>query len=298
MRRLTRRIAPQVTVSLAGAVVAVALALFVGLLLRFGIVVAAPVLLGPAAALWTIWRARTARPIPSRLTSRRLRRFVADDATGASGNVLATPQADTELVLEPLLEPRWTAGILTGMLAIEKQDGPLDIERFVDDLARMTTPTKLPRRRRRSLDAGVDVLLDASRAMVPFNADVADFLERLRRVVGEDRVFVRRYDGYPLTRTLSGPRVTDRAPEPAHMPRAVLAITNFGLSGPPGRARGPRLEHEWRELVTRLQRAGCPIVALVPHRAHLVAPSLRRRMAVIEWDRATSASTAIRARGR
>ena len=193
-----------------------------------------PILLAVAvpAALgwWWLRRARVA-VVPSTLRLRPDRFEVSSDDAGSAGVALLPLPGpdDPDPPLQPLLVPRWTSGILTGALAIDKTDGRLNVEAFVDALARMQTPTVLPRLRRRTLNDGADVLADVSEGMLPFDADVRLILERVRCVVGHGGVAVTQFDGYPLTQafTASG------APPSPQMRRAVLALTNFGLSGPP-----------------------------------------------------------------
>jgi hypothetical protein len=272
------------------AVVAVAstAALFIALLLTVGLLPAAGVLVACCAALRRILRPNV---VPTSLRALKL----ALDPVAVSGRLLELPGADEDPPLEPLLLPRWTAGILSTALAIEKRDGPLDLDRIVDALARLQTPTELPRRSRRTLDEGVDVLVDLSEGMLPFEADTEEIIQRMRRVVGYGRISVLEFDLYPLTEIFEGTRATSGTPQPPQVPRTVLAITSFGLFGPPEVAAGPRLLGEWLELAQRLRHAGCPIVALVPYRSNLVEPALRRHISIIEWDRTTTVAGAANA---
>jgi hypothetical protein len=177
-------------------------------------------------------------------------------------------------------------------------DGPLDLERFVDALARLQPPDRPPRRPRRSLDAGVQVLVDLSTDMLPFRQDLVELLDRLRRVVGADRVTVRRFAGRPWSECGPGRRDTWGAYDPPSTRQPVLVVSNLGLSAAeadPFEAAG---EEEWPRLLDELERRGCPVVLLVPNAVDRVPAPLRRRAAVIGWDRTTSAASARRAVGR
>jgi hypothetical protein len=253
-------------------------------------------------AVWTVRRDRPRRTLAAQLTTHKPE-LAADEEdpaaapTGAS-RWLDEPDADADLPVDSLLKPRWDRGILAGALAVDKRDGPLDVDRMVDELARLRIPREIPRRLRRTLNDGVHVLVDVSEGMLPFAADVDDLLERLRQVAGAHAVSVVRFDERVLTHVVAGRGYVAAVHTPPRTPRAVLAITSFGLSGPPARVRGQELDMAWIELATSMRRAGCPVVALVPHDVRRVAPSLRRHIAVVQWDYTTTAADAFRAVGR
>ena len=83
----------------------------------------------------------------------------------------------------------------------------------VERLARLDVPAQLPRRRRRSLSAGADVLVDLSEDMIPFRTDLRMLMDSLRVVVGEDGLRVLRFSGRPFTQIGVGRRATWQAYE-------------------------------------------------------------------------------------
>jgi hypothetical protein len=247
-------------------------------------------LLVAAALRAPAWRRRFARPVTSELS------MPVFEARGADASpVLDVPTAGVDPPIEPLLVPRWTTGILTAALAIETRDGALDVDRLVDELARLRVPTGLPRHTRRSIGSGAQVLVDFSDDMFPLREDVFGILQRLRRVFAEDGLTVLRFAGRPLTEIGPGPRVTWARYEPPSVRRPVLAITNFGLMDARTPADADRSQLEWAELARELQQLRCPLVALVPNRAADVPPQIRSCVAVVEWDWTTTAASASRA---
>lgn len=270
-------------------------------LLALSLIESAAIVVGAVAVVALVLRVRrhpSVSVIPSRLTgSGNEPDREAEASRTNSGALLDRPPAKAvDPPVEPLFLPRWTPGILAAALAVETGDGPIDIDRIIDGLARLELRTPLPRRRRRTLDRGVLVLVDESEGMLPFAADTTEIIARVRRVVG-DGVDVWHFDGHPLVAWDGREQIAviDKLPQ---TPRAVLAITNFGRSGPPFRARGAELEREWLGLAARLEHGRFPIVALLPDRPSRVPRALGQRIAVIEWDRQTSVAAAARAVGR
>lgn len=192
--------------------------------------------------------------------------------------------------IDPLLLPRWVRGILSAALAVPLPDGPPDVERVVEAVARGEAITELPRRPRPTLRLGVQLLVDRSARMAPFAKDQAWLEWALHRVVGEDRVELRRFIGTPLHAAASpagGYAAAYRPPVPG---TPVLALTDLGI----GR---PMFDPDWREpddwlaFAELLRRAGCPLLAFVPYPQSRWPRSLAQELTVIQWDRVTSAAT-------
>jgi len=269
-------------------------------LLALSLIETAAIVVGAVAAVALGSRVRhpPVSVIPSRLTGGGNESDHENEtALTRSGGLLDPKPAEAvDPPFEPLFLPRWTPGILAAAIAVETGNGPIDIDRIVASLARLELRTPLPRRRRRTLDRGVLVLVDESEGMWPFASDTTEILARVRGIAGPD-VHVWHFDGHPLVAWDGRKRITvmDELPQ---TPRAVLAITNFGRYGPPFRARGAELERDWLELVTRLEHRRFTIIALVPDSPSRVPRGLRQRIAVIEWDRQTSIASAARAVGR
>ena len=256
------------------------------------------VLLGVGAALgailgaWLLWRL-VVQPVDASLT---LASPGPDALPGwiEAAQPLAVPRRSAEPPVAPLLAPEWTRGILAVALSMNLDDGPLDTERLVDAIARDEIPERLPRLPHRSLSAGVQMLIDMSPSMQPFRADLIDIVAQVRRLVGDDAATILRFAGSPLDGAGPGRRATWRPYEPPATPRPVLVVSDLGLGPEPTLATTPAT-WEWLRLYRLAQTARCPVVALTPQRAADVPRVLRRAMAIVEWDRATTAAGAARA---
>lgn len=202
-------------------------------------------------------------------------------------------------VPDPLLEPRWTRAILSGTLATLSDTGPLDVPRLVRGVARNRPWRAVPRRPWPTLARGVQVLVDRSEAMLPFAADQDGLLEKLRAVVGRERLEVLRFER-PGDKAGAGPRRTWKSYFEHHRPRpatAVLALTDLGIGERRLGARPVRPE-DWRIFAEELRRLGSPLVALVPYGKKRWPEGLGRALTILSWDRVTSARTVRRAIGR
>jgi hypothetical protein len=69
----------------------------------------------------------------------------------------------------------------------------------------------------------------------------------------------------------------------------VIAVTDLGLGGPPDlldRARPA----EWLTMGSLLAARGSPLVVLTPWPRERIPPALHGHIAIIEWDRPTTAN--------
>ena len=74
-------------------------------------------------------------------------------------------------LMEPLLDPRRTRALLTEALSTAVEDGPPDIAALEDRIRRAQPVIELPQLPRRSLDSGVQVLVDRAEMLTPYHAD-------------------------------------------------------------------------------------------------------------------------------
>jgi hypothetical protein len=194
--------------------------------------------------------------------------------------------------LEPLLTPRWARGVLTTLLALEVDEGPLDVERVIERLVRREPMHRMPRESLRTLRRGVQVLLDRSEAMELFSRDQAHLIERLETVMGRSRMEVLDFIGCPSRGASTGPRPPLRH-LPAYQPPAgnvpLLLVTDLGI----GASIDSAGEEEWLQFVHEMHRRGHSLFALVPHPPERWPRRLlgHGRVRIVPWDRPTTAGT-------
>jgi hypothetical protein len=194
-----------------------------------------------------------------------------------------------------LLAPDWTRGILVGALSVTSDDGPVDVDRVVELLASGQPLLELPRQPWPTMRRGVQVLVDLGDGMLPFARDARVLQHAIGRVAGE-AVHALRFVGCPSRGAGAGPKPWGSyAPPTAGTP--VVVLTDLGIARPPDSA-DPGTVSEWLAFAGLVHRAGCPLVAFVPYPDTRIPPELTRAMAVLNWDRATSAQTIRRRLGR
>lgn len=165
-----------------------------------------------------------------------------------------TLQAPPARPAAPLLAPRQRRALLGALLATEVADGEPDVARIVDELAAGRPLHRLPRRPRRTLARGAEVLVDDAPWLHGLRADQRELAAYLRHLLPPERVAVRRIDGAPPPDI--GPRLAEGAP--------VLLLSDLGIGRRP-RARGAATPAEWQAWALRLRRRGHEVRALVPH---------------------------------
>lgn len=214
-----------------------------------------------------------------------------------AGNAAVLPKAAEQTAaehpsFEPLLVPTWTRALLSAALARRAHDGPLDLERVVELVARGEVTTQLPRLPRPTLARGVQLLIDRGETMLPFLEDQERLEGEVRKVagLGFDRTIY--FEGCPTRRAGPGgksgwkPYPTQDTPKGGTV---LLLLTDLGIGRPlwPGASAG---EREWAEFARAMRKRGCPVVALVPYAPARWPAGLQKLMTVIQWDRPTSAS--------
>jgi hypothetical protein len=201
---------------------------------------------------------------------------------------LPTWSGDGELTpppIDPLFQPAWTRTLLHAALATGDRDaGEIDEEQTVEKLVRAEPLTSVPRLSRLRL-RDVQVLVDVGESMRPFAEDQDAILKDIKHVMTAQMVQELAFEECPSRgagRRDEWPRGGYRPPSPGTV---VLLLTDFGVGyrGGPGALLG-----EWQDFAASVLQAGCPLVALAPYAPADIAPSLRRLIAVIPWDRATT----------
>ena len=209
--------------------------------------------------------------------------------------VLPKPQAaegTPPLTFEPLLVPNWTRAILSGALSCRSDDGPLDVKRVVERVARGEVSLRLPRFPRPTLARGVQLLVDRSDAMLPYLEDQMWLAGEVQKVVGPGLRETLYFEGCPTRGAGPGSKRHWKGYLRHHLPKSgtvLLLLTDLGIGQPTSPAVGAD-EREWAEFAGHLRRHGCPVVALVPYASGRWPAPLRRAMTIIEWDRPTNAS--------
>ena len=204
----------------------------------------------------------------------------------------ALPRPDRELMrgqspYTPLLARSSTVALLEAALSGTARDGDVEIEDVVELLARGLPLASLPRRVRRTLRHGVQVLVDHGPAMEPFARDQAELCKRVRALVGRDKTEELHFARSPLHGAGAGPSWTWEAYDPPPRGGAVLLLSDCGTIGLPGdHARST--PEEWRRFAESVRRGGARPLALVPVPQRRVPGWLSAVMPVLCWDRGTT----------
>lgn len=224
------------------------------------------------------------------------------DATIEPPEWLATedplgPLEDATTVREPvaLFGRLRRRGILTAAVAALVEEGDVDIETIVADMANGQPIRHLPRKLNQTTRLGVQVLLDRGKGMAPFRQDQDHLVAAFDDILGEERFSVHRFVGCPsrgLIPEQVGGTPSVREKRPPWMPpppgTPIVAITDLGIGGPiidddrasPG---------EWMDFADRLKVAGHRLIGLVPYEASRWPPRVARSITLLHWSERTTA---------
>jgi hypothetical protein len=236
-------------------------------------------------------------PSPIRLES-----LGVDDSADEAGSIergtgedLPTPEQDDRPdrpPIEPLLGPLRSRAILSAALGSEIEDGPVDVPRLVDRVARDRAVERIPRLAVRSLRRGAQVLIDRGPGMLPFHRDLQALVEELPDVAGRAGLRLLQYAVVPCRGAGAGWRGTWKRYRPPGPGTPVLLVSDLGASG--ATEEPPASRREWRTFLDALRAAGCPALALTPYPWTRTSPFVRDRLRIVEWDRTTSAAQVVR----
>jgi hypothetical protein len=230
--------------------------------------------------------------IPADLTE--LERVQMDASIQELRNIPADAPTGAAPEITPLFEPLQTRTMLSRALARLAESGPVDLDRVIQQCAKRDFLSDIPRRPQPVLSFGVQLLVDRGDAMTVFAQDQARLEASMRALVGESKIQVLSFEGFPSRAGSGGKRRWQ--PYEEQMPPSgtvVALLTDFGI----GRAAWlatPAAPRQWRAFADRLRQRRCPVVAFVPYPSSRWPGDLKRGITMIQWDRPTRTS-AIRA---
>jgi hypothetical protein len=203
-----------------------------------------------------------------------------------------TEQDSSPVPYQSLLPPSSEAATLHVLLSRTVPEGPVDLERLVDQLAGNIAVDALPRLPVRTLRFGVQVLVDLGEGMEPFLRDEMELVDRVEAIAGQHGCQVRYFSGCPLHRCGEGAGWTWKPYRPPPKEAKVLILSDFGYNADNSASTTARLRKDWQETIVIMRRNGCPAVALVPlPRAH-IASWVSTLMPVLSWDRTMTTAQA------
>jgi hypothetical protein len=192
---------------------------------------------------------------------------------------------------EPLLHAGWTRAILSAACATSLADGPVDLPRLVEAIARCRPVTELPRETLPSLARGIELLIDRGENLMPFVRDLRVLQQELVSVVGRDRTRIRYFDGCPTLGCGTGPRSSwKRRFEPPPSDTPIVVLTDLGMARASA-ARTAATERTWMQFFQTARSAGCSVIVFAPYPLSRWPPALSRVVRAIPWDRPTTVST-------
>jgi len=190
---------------------------------------------------------------------------------------------------EPLFPRTQTRALLTAAISTWDTDGPLDVLRVVDMLARLEPIRELPHETAASVRRGAQVLVDTGMGMGPFRADVTQLLAHLEALVAPDQLKRLYFIGCP-SRECAAPGDDEmRRWDPPPRGTPLLIFSDLGIGRPPGTEERASVD-EWVDFADRARTAGCTPIALVPYGPRRWPRRLTRVMHIIHWDHRTTAA--------
>ena len=207
------------------------------------------------------------------------------------GESIALPLAKDEQhlappAIQPLFRPIWERSILATLFANYEYRGGMDVTKVVDQLSRGKVITSLPRLPVPTLAKGVQLLVDRSAGMLPFQEDLKQILKSIRRLMGGYALQVLRFSAAPMRAAGKGSPFTWTPYEDDWLPprgTSVICLTDLGIGRPPG-PDTPAAPGEWLAFQALLRRHGCSLAVITPYKAERWPAQLRDALDIVHWD--------------
>ena len=153
----------------------------------------------------------------------------------------------------PLIRPRQFRAILSALGQHTSPTGELDVPQMIEMVATQRPVVRLPYKRRKDLGDSLVVLRDLAPAMIPFQPDMADFVDKATRHLGRDKVLDCSLDADHLRKALE-------------LIRSRSTVVIFSdLHGFARRFGYPHLPREaWLEIQKRLHATNSRALVLSP----------------------------------
>jgi hypothetical protein len=193
---------------------------------------------------------------------------------------------------EPLFKREWTPGILRHALAVSANEGSVDVSALCSAVARMRPLRTMPRRSRRILRRGVQLLSDMGDGMTPYAGDQIHLIEQVTNLLGSALVQLAFFADTPFR--VAGTRARRRVHyQPPEFGVPVLVVSDLGIAGRQ-RSDGRRQAQEWLEFGRLLRRRRSKLLLLVPYpRQRWPSPRVPDAH-YIEWDRRSGVTSIFR----
>lgn len=203
---------------------------------------------------------------------------------------------DTRLPSEPdvvpLFAPEWIPSILLSALSIPVPGSEVDLGKACEALATRTPITSLDYHPTWSTRAGVHLILDRSEGNISFLYDQEDLLKRVIRVVGTDRVKYTLLREPPAPDQSTSEHLLERLASEVSPAKVVLVVTDLGITRQVSFSPVEPSFGEWTSLSSTLRSRDLSVLFLVPYGPARWPQKLADALAIIPWDRATTASQA------
>jgi hypothetical protein len=192
------------------------------------------------------------------------------------------------LPMEPLIAPRSARSIAHLLLSRHAPEGPVDSEAAVGMLARQVVIREVPRRRRRTIRLGAQILVDRGDTMRLFARDVSWFVRLAGRLLGGQRLEVLYFVGSPLQGVARRPAGRRQPYRPPPVGTQILLLSDFGV---PRFVDHPRRADraEWETFLRSVSHGSTTPVGLIPTSPRAWPGWLTRRLRLVPWDRSTTA---------
>jgi len=211
------------------------------------------------------------------------------------GNALAPArEAGAPLPPPPIFASLQWRGIYTAALSTWVEEGEVDLDRAVEQLASAQPLHVIPRVPLRTLRRGVQLLLDRGPNMAPFATDVAGLEEQLGRILSGSQLERQFFMHCPSRGVRDSLRVRLSAWRSPPRGVPVLVASDFGIGGSPFDEDTSSIE-EWRRFALEVQSEGHTLVGLIPFPLDRWPAALAEVVTFVFWSEHTIAGTVDRA---
>jgi len=202
-------------------------------------------------------------------------------AEGTDTSRDATGDQDPALIFDPLAPTADVITRLRRLTEMKRAGREVDIDRLVDEISRGRQPQVVPRKMHRAWGAGLHVITDLSRRLVPYKIDQGILCRSMQRLLNKsDATFASVGEHHKTPRTYWPEQAAVPWSTP-HEGATVLVLGDLGAL-----AEGDvDVRRRWLEFGNQLANERVQRIALVPCLPDEIPHELKLRWTIVSWER-------------
>ena len=189
----------------------------------------------------------------------------------------------------PLIENNLMRALFFDVLSKSVEGVLPDVDSIISEVSTGLPLIRIPRIVRKTLSYGAVILVDRAESLTPYYEDQEHFITRSMEVVGREKTAVLFFYKNPEDGIRKKGHFEWKTWSPPIIPAPMLVITDFNVQHIWWEQERVSLSPDnaifWLNFVKKANKAGCPVIFLVPYPEHRWPSVYRDKLAILQWDK-------------